>query len=172
MKNLKKFALMFMLLPLALMAQPIVSKSRHMRIENAEVSVHYPGIQGAPIMRTYTITVVLKKEMKTLPDSIFVDGFAEKLILQAGPGNSNPIDLSAKKTISLWFKKGSRLTFTANVSINTAENAENNIAYSPKSALTGDGVCVVRFYTNKNGKKEPVYLQAKTLKKGTEVFAP
>jgi len=170
MKNLKISALMFMLLPLALMAQSIVSKSRHMRIENAEVSVHYPGIQGAPIMRNYTVTVVLKQDMKSLPDSIFVDGFAEKLTLQAGPGVSNPIELN--KAISIWFKKGTRLTFTATVTINTAENAENNIAYSPKSAFTGDGVCVVRFYANKKGKTEPVYLRAKSLKKGAEVFAP
>lgn len=161
---------MFMLLPMALMAQPIVSKSRHMRIESAEVSVHYPGIQGAPIMRNYTVSVVLKKDMRSLPDSIFVDGFAEKLILQAGPGGNNPIELN--KAISFWFKKGARLTFTATVTINTAENAENTIAYSPKSALSSEGVCVIRFYTEKNGKKEPVYLRAKTLRKGAEVFAP
>jgi hypothetical protein len=160
MKKVKRIALICMLLPLTLMAQHIVSKSRHMRIESAEVSVHYPGIQGAPIMRNYTVIVVLKKEMKSLPDSIFVDGFSEKLILQGNAGEG------------VLFKKGSKLTYTANITINTAENAENIVYYSPKSSLTTEGVCVIRYYIERKGKKEPFYLRAKTLKKGAEVFAP
>jgi hypothetical protein len=159
MKNLKKICFILMLLPVAIMAQSIASKSRHLRIENAEVSVHYPGIQGAPIMRNYTITVVLRKDLKSLPDSIFVDGFAEKLTLQGPAGEGSSL------------KKGTRLTFIANVTINTAENAENTM-YSKKSGLTTDGVCVIRYYAEKKGKQQPVYFRAKTLKKGAEVFAP
>ncbi len=159
MKNLKHIILTLLLIPLALIAQPIVSKSRQMRIESAEVSVHYPGIQGAPIMRGYTIVVVLKRDLKNLPDSMFADGFAEKLYLQGSPGETG------------MFKKGARLTFSANVTVNTAENVEI-MTYSPVSAVAGEGVCIIRFYTGKKGKKQPVYLRAKTLKKGAEVFAP
>ena len=159
MKNLKQIAILLMLMPLALIAQPIVSKSRCMRIESAEVFVHYPGIQGAPIMRNYTITVVLKKDLKNLPDSVFVDGFTEKLYLQGS---------SDEKGV---FKKGTRLNFSANVTVNTAENAEF-MTYSLKSTITGEGECIIRFLTEKKGKKKLIYLRAKTLKKGAEVFAP
>lgn len=171
MKNLKKISLILILLPLALLAQPIVSKSRQMRIENAEVSVHYPGIQGAPIMRNYKVTLVLKKEINSLPDSIFVDGFSEKLILQRCTGEGSPVG-SWTNTLHCSFKKGSMLTFTANVTVNTAENAENTISHSPKSALTNDGICVIRYYIERKGKREPIYLRAKSMKKGAEVFAP
>lgn len=159
MKNLKKSTLLICLMPLALMAQKSVLKSRHLRIENAEVSVHYPGIQGSPIMRKYTVTLKLKKDLKELPDSIYADGFSEKLFLASSNSESGQ------------YKKGTKLTFVANVTINTAENAVNNF-YSNTSSVAGEGVCVIRYYTHKKGKKTPVYLRAKTLKKGAEVFAP
>ena len=147
------------LMPLALMAQKSVLKSRHICIENAEVSVHYPGIQGSPILRKYTVTLVLKKNLNELPDSIYVDGFSEKLFLA-----------STNRALGQ-YKKGTKLTFVANVAINTAENDTDNF-YSNKSNIAGEGVCIIRYYTHKKGNKIPVYLRAKTLKKGAEVFAP
>jgi hypothetical protein len=160
MNNLKKIALMCCLMPLSLLAQKVVTKSRHLRITDAEVTVSYPGIQGAPIFRQYKVTVVLKKSMKTLPDTLFADGFAEQLKL-------TPIDAG-----NGFYKKGSSITFIATVTVNTAENAENNDAYSKQSSLAGDGVCIIRYYVTKRSKQQPIYLRAKTLNKGAEVFMP
>jgi hypothetical protein len=160
MNKFKKITLILCLLPLSLMAQKVVTKSRHMRITHADVTVSYPGVQGAPIFRQYKITVVLRKAMKTLPDTMYADGFAEQLKL-------TPIDAG-----NGFYKKGSSITFVATVTVNTAENAENMDAFSKKSSLAGDGVCIIRYYVTKKSKQQPIYLRAKTLNKGAEVFMP
>jgi hypothetical protein len=60
----------------------------------------------------------------------------------------------------------------ATVTVNTAENAENMDAFSKKSSLAGDGVCIIRYHVIKKSKQQPIYLRAKTLHKGAEVFMP
>lgn len=159
MKTLKQMALLVLMMPLALKAQRIVSKSCQVKITEAVVTVSYPGIQGAPIMRNYTVTLELRKNMQHLPDSIFADGYSERLVLQGTARESG------------FYPKGTKLTFVATVTDNTSEDGMMG-EYSKKSGLTKDGECVIRFYREKKSVKQPVYLRAGSLNKGAEVFMP
>jgi hypothetical protein len=161
-KNLKITILLLLASPLALMSQQVKSKSSALRVLNAEVSVHYPGIQGAPIMKTYTITAVVKRKQVAIADTLWAEGFADRLNISK-KGTFMPA-----KTL---YSKGDTVVITAQFSIETADSpVQGN--FSEKRALTGTGECLLLIQRNKKEKVCKHYLKIPKIKTGAEVFAP
>ena len=158
-KNINWIFLMMGMLPVLLGAQSIYTKSKTYAVLNAEVSTHYPGIQGAPILKTYAISIVLKKDVKNLPDSIFADGFADKIEWNIPQGKQG-------------FKKGEKINGLAQIRISTADTPQFGEAFSVRSGIAGNGICLIRYKCEKKKGNPKVYLKISSLKKGAEVFAP